>query len=85
MTQNLITTVFRKEVLNLSAYKVAEAKNLIKLDARKTLIHGLTTSNSNGLKQLKIPPLIATQTLKPNNLLKPLEKPMKSPLKARFY
>jgi len=33
MTQNLINTVFRKEVLNLSAYKVAEAKNLIKLDA----------------------------------------------------
>jgi len=33
MTQNLITTVFRKEILALSAYKVAEAKNLIKLDA----------------------------------------------------
>ena len=33
MTQNLISTVFRKEILNLSAYKVAEAKNLIKLDA----------------------------------------------------
>ena len=33
MTQNLITSVFRKEVLKLSAYKVAEAKNLIKLDA----------------------------------------------------
>jgi histidinol-phosphate aminotransferase len=33
MTQKLITAVFRKEVLKLSAYKVAEAKNLIKLDA----------------------------------------------------
>ncbi len=33
MTQDLISTVFRKEVLQLSAYKVAEAKNLIKLDA----------------------------------------------------
>ena len=33
MTKNLITTVFRKEILDLSAYKVAEAKNLIKLDA----------------------------------------------------
>jgi len=33
MTQNLITTIFRKEILALSAYKVAEAKNLIKLDA----------------------------------------------------
>ena len=33
MTKDLINTVFRKEVLNLSAYKVAEAKNLIKLDA----------------------------------------------------
>lgn len=33
MTQNLIKTVFRKEILALSAYKVAEAKNLIKLDA----------------------------------------------------
>lgn len=33
MTQKLITSVFRKEVLQLSAYKVAEAKNLIKLDA----------------------------------------------------
>ncbi|KAF3977314.1 MAG: histidinol-phosphate transaminase [Methylococcales symbiont of Iophon sp. n. MRB-2018] len=33
MTSHLITTVFRKEILALSAYKVAEAKNLIKLDA----------------------------------------------------
>jgi len=33
MTHNLIKTVFRKEILALSAYKVAEAKNLIKLDA----------------------------------------------------
>jgi histidinol-phosphate aminotransferase len=33
MTQALLSTVFRKEVLQLSAYKVAEAKNLIKLDA----------------------------------------------------
>mgnify|MGYP000636149848 CR=1 FL=1 len=33
MTKKLISTVFRKEVLQLSAYKVAEAKNLIKLDA----------------------------------------------------
>ncbi len=33
MTKNLITTVFRQEVLKLSAYKVAEAKNLTKLDA----------------------------------------------------
>ncbi len=33
MTENLITSLFRKEVLGLSAYKVAEAKNLIKLDA----------------------------------------------------
>jgi len=33
MTEKLISSVFRKEVLNLSAYKVAEAKDLIKLDA----------------------------------------------------
>jgi len=33
MPEKLISSVFRKEVLNLSAYKVAEAKNLIKLDA----------------------------------------------------
>lgn len=33
MNTNLINTVFRKEVLALSVYKVAEAKNLIKLDA----------------------------------------------------
>lgn len=33
MTTNLINTVFRKEILALSAYKVAEAKNFIKLDA----------------------------------------------------
>lgn len=33
MTQNLISTVFRKEVLELSAYKVADSHNLIKLDA----------------------------------------------------
>ena len=33
MTHNLASTIFRKEILNMSAYKVAEAKNLIKLDA----------------------------------------------------
>lgn len=34
MTQNALTSnIFRKEILNMSAYKVAEAKNLIKLDA----------------------------------------------------
>ncbi|MFW5443324.1 MAG: histidinol-phosphate transaminase [Methylococcaceae bacterium] len=33
MTQNLLSTIFRNEILNMSAYKVAEAKNLIKLDA----------------------------------------------------
>ncbi len=33
MTQDLITTVFRKEILNLSAYKVADSQNFIKLDA----------------------------------------------------
>lgn len=33
MTQNLINSIFREEVLALSAYKVAEAKGFIKLDA----------------------------------------------------
>ncbi|WP_031433955.1 histidinol-phosphate transaminase [Methylomarinum vadi] len=33
MSVNLATNVFRQEILNLSAYKVADAKNLIKLDA----------------------------------------------------
>ena len=33
MTEDLISTVFRKEVLELSAYKVADSKNFIKLDA----------------------------------------------------
>ncbi len=33
MTHTLINAVFRKEILNLSAYKVAEANKLIKLDA----------------------------------------------------
>lgn len=34
MTQSTLPpTLFRKEILNMSAYKVAEAKNLIKLDA----------------------------------------------------
>lgn len=33
MTENLIPTIFRKEILNMSAYKVADSKNLIKLDA----------------------------------------------------
>lgn len=33
MIKNLIPTVFRQEVLNLSAYKVADANKLIKLDA----------------------------------------------------
>jgi histidinol-phosphate aminotransferase len=35
MTDNsLIASVFRKEVLALSAYKVADASGLIKLDAK---------------------------------------------------
>jgi len=33
MTKNQITTLFRKEVLALSAYKIADSKNYIKLDA----------------------------------------------------
>ncbi len=33
MTKNLASTLFRKEILNMSAYKVAEAKDFIKLDA----------------------------------------------------
>ncbi len=33
MTEDLIATVFRKEVLELSAYKVADSQNFIKLDA----------------------------------------------------
>ncbi|WP_349432465.1 histidinol-phosphate transaminase [Methylomarinum sp. Ch1-1] len=33
MSENLSRTVFRNEVLAMSAYKVADAKNLIKLDA----------------------------------------------------
>lgn len=33
MIQNLLDSIFRKEILSMSAYKVAEAKNLIKLDA----------------------------------------------------
>lgn len=33
MTQKLISAVFRKEILNMSAYNVAESKNFIKLDA----------------------------------------------------
>ncbi len=33
MIQNLVSTIFRKEILSMSAYKIAEAKNLIKLDA----------------------------------------------------
>ena len=33
MTEKLISSVFRKEILALSAYKVAEANKLIKLDA----------------------------------------------------
>jgi len=33
MIKNLISTVFRQEVLNLSPYKVADANKLIKLDA----------------------------------------------------
>jgi len=33
MIQNLVSSVFRKEILSMTAYKVAEAKNLIKLDA----------------------------------------------------
>ncbi|MGR9114986.1 MAG: histidinol-phosphate transaminase [Gammaproteobacteria bacterium] len=40
MTQSkLITTLFRKEVLSLSAYKVADASGLIKLDAMENPYH----------------------------------------------
>jgi len=57
MTQNLINTVFRKEVLSLSAYKVAEAKNLIKLDAMENPYTWPEEIKQQWLKEIKDCPI----------------------------
>ncbi len=57
MTKNLISTVFREEVLNLSAYHVAEAKNLIKLDAMENPYTWPDDIKDAWLKELKNCPI----------------------------
>lgn len=57
MNQNLITSVFRQEVLNLSAYKVAQAKNLIKLDAMENPYTWPDDIKQAWLKQIKDCPI----------------------------
>jgi len=57
MIQNLISTVFRKEVLNLSAYKVAEAKNLIKLDAMENPYTWPESIKQQWLEEIKDSPI----------------------------
>lgn len=57
MTQDLISTVFRKEVLNLSAYKVANANNLIKLDAMENPYTWPDDIKEQWLKQIKDCPI----------------------------
>lgn len=52
-TNNLIATVFRKEVLALSAYKVADASGFIKLDAMENPYNWPDDLTQNWLETLK--------------------------------
>lgn len=51
--QNLLATVFRKPILALSAYKVADAANLIKLDAMENPYHWPDALVDAWLEQLR--------------------------------
>jgi len=58
MTQsNLISTIFRKEVLAMSAYKVADATGMIKLDAMENPYNWPEDIKANWLEALKDCPL----------------------------
>lgn len=58
MTQNdLITSVFRQEVLAMSAYKVADATGMIKLDAMENPYSWPETIKQNWLEAIKDCPL----------------------------
>ncbi len=57
MTQKLISTVFRKEILGMSAYKVAEANKLIKLDAMENPYTWPEDIKARWLEQIKNCPI----------------------------
>jgi histidinol-phosphate aminotransferase len=50
---NLISTIFRKEVLAMEAYKIADAKGLIKLDAMENPYSWSDDIKKDWLKTLK--------------------------------
>ena len=55
--KNLISFVFRKEVLAMSAYKVADAQGLIKLDAMENPYNWPEDIKKDWLETLKDCPL----------------------------
>ncbi len=57
MTQQLISKIFRKEIINISAYKVAESENLIKLDAMENPYTWPENIKEKWLNQLKDSPI----------------------------
>jgi len=80
MIQKLVTSVFRKEILSMSAYKVAEAKNLIKLDAMENPYIWPDNIKEKWLAELKNCPInrypdpeakqLVEKLIKVNNILK---------------
>lgn len=52
--QNLLATVFRQPILDLSAYKVANAANLIKLDAMENPYHWPEDMVNEWLEELRL-------------------------------
>lgn len=57
MSDKLSTTVFRQEVLAMSAYKVADAKNLIKLDAMENPFNWPEAVKQQWLQTIKSCPI----------------------------
>lgn len=57
MTDNLAVSLFRKELLTMTAYKVAEAKNLIKLDAMENPYTWPEKIKENWLKRINNCPI----------------------------
>lgn len=84
MTQTLISTIFRKEVLELSAYKVAEAKNLIKLDAMENPYTWPDDIKEEWLKSIKDCPINRYPDPEARQLSETIKRSNKIPLESEI-
>ena len=84
MTKNLIPTIFRKEILNMSAYKVAESKNLIKLDAMENPYTWPENIKAQWLKEIKDCPINRYPDPDARQLLATLKQSNKIPLQSEM-